>query len=283
MLTDKRSVTTVTNAVRRHSDKVQLNATWTRLNMDYGIGTRIGSALQLTEADHQTLRAMLQRAMAFDPLLHGASVLSGDRIELASRTRNEKVSRTKIADRIVMVASLSGELTLASGSFRHPIGGTLSVPAKEMHGLDRVLLIENLHVMFALHQYLWPDEVRHLPMLFRGSPQITPAAVKNALSGVSEVVCFPDYDPQGWMNTLTLKARTIVLPTSSTIARVVADRLDKPMDFAKQHEAQNWLRALQIEPVEAFLRREVAISQETMAGMALELFELPPLASRRRQ
>ncbi|HGM6965044.1 TPA: hypothetical protein ACKQDH_002530 [Pseudomonas aeruginosa] len=283
MLTDKRSIATVTNAVRRHSDKVQLNSTWTRLNQDYGIGTRNGSGvLQLTESDHRTLRAMLHRDMAFDPLLHGASALSGDRLDLASRTRNEKVSRAKIADRIVMIASLSGELTLASGSFRHPIGGTLSVPAKEMQGLDRVLLIENLHVMFGLHQYLWPVEVRHLPMLFRGSPQITPAAVTTALSGVSEVVCFPDYDPQGWMNALTLNARAIVLPARSTIQRIVFDKLDKPRDFAKQHAAQDWLRAQQIGAVDTFLRQEVAISQEAMAGMALELFELPPLASRRR-
>lgn len=279
MITDKRSITTITNAVRRRSDKVQLNATWAQLNQNYGIGTQIGSGtLQLTESDHRTLRAMLKRDMTFDPLLQGTSDLNGDRLELAAKTRNEKVSRATIADQIVMVAALSGELTLASGAYRHPAGGTLSVPANELQGLNRVLLVENLHVMFSLHRYQWPEEVRHLPMLFRGSPQLTPAAVMKALNGVSEVVCFPDYDPQGLMNTFTLKASAIVLPTSETIERIVDARLDKPADFAKQVAARNWLRKLQNGPVETLLSRELAISQESMAGMQLEVLRLPFLA-----
>lgn len=278
MLTDKRSINTVVIALRRDSGKVQMNSTWLRLHRDYCIGVRLGStALRLTEEDHRTLRAMLMRDMTFDPLLHGLEVFEGDRLDLAGRVRNEKLGRATVADQIVMVASLSGELPLASGTYKHPVGGTMSVPAAELHGLKRVLLVENLHVMFALQRYRWPEEVRDLPMLFRGSPQITPAAVTIALSRIEQVVSFPDFDPQGWMNTLTTDSCAIVLPSAETIESIVKTRLDKPADFAEQSSARIWLSNCLLEPVRMMLRRELAISQESMAGMSLEMADLPRL------
>jgi hypothetical protein len=277
MLTNKRSIETVTVALRRHSSKVQLNATWKQLNTEHGIGTLIGSsALQLSDADHVELRAMLKRDMTFDPLAEGMDAFEGDRLKRAQNTRDEKVGGGTIADHVVMVASLSGELDLASGTYRHPIGGTLSVPAAELHGLKQVLLIENLHVMFALHHYCWPQEVMRIPMLFRGSPQITPRAVKIALSGIEEMISFPDYDPQGWMNTLTAKARAIIVPSPETVSRIVGAKLDKPKDFETQVDARLWLGKSQIEQVQTMLRDEVAISQESIAGMPLEILQLAP-------
>lgn len=275
MLINKRSIHTVTAALRRNSSKVSLNSTWIRLNEDYGIGTLIGtSTLRLSEADHGTLRAMLKRDMTFDPLVDSAAALEGDRMELAHKVRDEKVSRKTVADHIVMVAALSGEMTLASGTYRHPVGGTLSVPADELHGIKQVLLIENLHVMFALQRYQWPEEVKHLPMLFRGSPQITPKAVKSALSGIEQLISFPDFDPQGWMNTLTAKAHAIIIPSAEAVKRIVDAKLDKPRDFDKQLNARIWLGKHEVEQVRAMLRDELAISQESMAEMPLDLLAL---------
>ncbi|WP_223527290.1 hypothetical protein [Pseudomonas sp. BF-B-26] len=270
-----RAIKPVVIAIRQDARKVQINATWSRLNNDYKIGKKLGNNyLSLTEADLQTVRMMLKKEAGMDALNVSLEDLEGDRLAVAKKSRNEKLARFKTGDRIVMVASVSGQLQLASGVYSHPVGGSLSVPAKELHGLDTVILVENQAVMYAVHEYRWPNEVKHLPMLFRGSPQITPAAVTKALSGVKQVICFPDYDPQGWMNTLTARAHGIVVPSMSAIESIVFEEWDKPLDYAKQHVARGWLGGVDLPRVQDMLRRELALSQESMAGMELELLAL---------
>lgn len=246
-----------------------------RLNNDYKIGKKLGNNfLSLTEDDLQTVRMMLKKEAGVDALHVSLEELEGDRLAIAKKSRNEKLARLKTGDRIVMVASVSGQLQLASGMYNHPVGGSLSVPAEEFHGLDTVLLVENQAVMYAVQEYRWPSEVKHLPMLFRGSPQITPAAVTKALSGVNQVISFPDYDPQGWMNSLTAKARGIVVPSMRAIDTIVFEEWDKPMDYEKQCVAREWLGRVDLPRVQDMLRRKLALSQESMAGMELEFLAL---------
>lgn len=272
-----RAIKPVVIAIRQDARRVQINATWSKLNKDYNIGTKVGSnQLALTEVELHTIRMMLKREAGVDALHVSLEELEGDRIAVAKKSRNEKLARLKTGDRIVMVASVSGQLQLASGSFSHPVGGSLSVPAEELHGLEAVLLVENQAVMFAAHEYRWPSEVQHLPLVFRGSPQITPAAVTKALSGVKQIICFPDYDPQGWMNTLTAKANGIVVPSMSAIDDIVAEEWDKPQDYTKQHVAREWLGKVNIPRVNDMLARELALSQESMAGMELEYLCFAP-------
>lgn len=270
-----RAIKPVVIAIRQDARKVQINATWLRLNNDYKIGKKLGNNfLSLTEDDLQTVRMMLKKEAGVDALHVSLEELEGDRLAMAKKSRNEKLARLKTGDRIVMVASVSGQLQLASGMYNHPVGGSLSVPAEEFHGLDTVLLVENQAVMYAVHEYRWPSEVKHLPMLFRGSPQITPAAVTKALSGVNQVISFPDYDPQGWMNSLTAKARGIVVPSMRAINTIVFEEWDKPMDYEKQCVAREWLGRVDLPRVQDMLRRKLALSQESMAGMELEFLAL---------
>lgn len=277
---DKRSLDMVTTALRRHSDKVNLNATWRRLHQHYGIGTVLGqSALQLSEADHRTLLALLEKDMNLKALQQSAHALEGNRMMLAATVKNEKLSRVAVSGDLVLVASVSGELTLPSGIYSHPFGGALQTPAGELHGLQQVVLVENLSVLYSLQRYRWPEAVRNLPMLFRGSPQHTPAAVSNALSQVKEVICFPDYDPQGLMNSLTQHhACALIVPAAATIERLLEAGLDKPADFARQHSARDWLRPRQL-PVglRQMLDQEIALSQESMADMELNIVQLEGL------
>ena len=243
----------------------------------YGIGTLIGeSILQLSETDHRTLLALVKKNVNLNALQQNVDTLKGDRMTLAAQTKNEKLSRLAVAADIVMVASLSGELALPSGIYRHPVGGALLVPAEDLQGLQQIVLVENLSVMYSLQRYLWPQSVRNLPMLFRGSPQHSPAAVTIALNRVSEVVCFPDYDPQGLMNSLTQHhARALIIPTAITVDSLVKAGLSKPADFAKQQSARDWLRSRQLAlPLRRMLDHELALSQESMAGMELEIISI---------
>ena len=49
MLTNKRHLTAIMNAVRRNQDKITLTDTWRQIYQLYGVGTKLGtSALLLT-------------------------------------------------------------------------------------------------------------------------------------------------------------------------------------------------------------------------------------------
>lgn len=273
-----RAIKPVVIAIRQDARKVKVNATWLSLNTTYGIGKRLGATyLTLTNAELHTVRMMLQSETGIDALLVSMEELEGDRLALAKKSRNEKLAQLNPGHLVVMIASLSGQIQLVTGVYSHPAGGVLNVPAEELHGLDTVILVENQAVMFAVNEYHWPSEVMHLPMLFRGSPQITPAAVTRALSGVRNVICFPDFDPQGWMNTLTAKAEGILVPSANTIAEIVASQWDKPRDYDKQDVAREWLQRVTIPMVQDMLLRKLALSQESMAGMELEYLSLNPL------
>ncbi|AVX22941.1 Uncharacterized protein ALO42_02424 [Pseudomonas syringae pv. atrofaciens] len=275
-----RAIKPVVIAIRQDARKVKINATWLSLNTTYSIGKRLGATyLTLTNTELHTVRMMLQRETGIDALLVSMEELEGDRLALAKKSRNEKLARLRPGDFVVMVASLSGQIKLATGVYSHPARGTLNVPAEELHGLDTVILVENQAVMFAVNEYHWPSNVLHLPMLFRGSPQITPAAVTRALSGVKNVICFPDFDPQGWMNTLTARAQGIVVPSANTIVEIIVSERDKPQDYAKQDVARAWLQRVPLPMVQDMLSRKLALSQESMAGMELEYLSLNPTGS----
>lgn len=277
MLKTSQTIGTITRVLRRCADKVHLTNTWRSLHRLHGVGTLAGRSLILDEQDRLHLRQLLIHHIGFDPLIHNADALQGDRIE-RSQFRDEKVGGGKVSEGIVMVGSASGTLALASGTYHIPAGSTLNVPATELADSARIVLIENLTVMYALQRYHWPEAVRDLPMLFRGSPQVSPAAVTAALAseGILEVICFPDYDPQGLFNSLTLpKVTALLVPTSETIARLVDSNRDKPDDFWRQQQAREWLRSQPIPAVQRLLADELALSQESMAGETLELALAP--------
>lgn len=275
MLTNKRHLKAIMNAVRRNQDKITLTDTWRQIHELYGVGTKLGtSALLLTAADHQTLLALVRKDMSLDPLRHSTDALEGDRLVLAAISRNEKVSGRTVGEGLVLVAQPSGRVLLPSGDYQHPRGGTLNVQASDLHGLERVLLVENLSVMLAAHRYQLPAELQGVPMLFRGDRQWSPKAVSAARVGITDLISFPDYDPQGLMNSLTAGASAVVVPAPATIARILEARLNKPADFDRQSSAVEWLERRGCSIAADLLRRRLAISQESMADQVLELITL---------
>lgn len=274
MLTKKQTIVMISRTVRRAEDKVALNETWKTLNLQHGIGRLQGRQLALSDQDHQHLRRLLIMTMNFDPLLDDVARLGGDRLQ-QSQFRDEKVGGARAGSGIVMLGSATGELALHSGCYRLPPGATLNVPSDELAGISRIVLVENLAVMYSLSRYRWPDDFAGLPMLFRGSPQVTPAAVTQALAYVAEVICFPDFDPQGIRNSLVQpKACAIIVPTEAAIAGIVTAGRDKPQDYERQSEARLWLRRQENPAAQRLIRLQRAISQESMAGYELEVSKL---------
>lgn len=274
MLTKKQTILMISRAVRRSEEKVTINETWKVLNRQYGIGRLLGRQLTLSEHDHQHLRRLLINEMNFDPLVDDPESIGRDRIE-QSRFRDEKVGGARASGGVVMLGSATGEMELFGGRCRIPPGSTLNCPCDRLAGTRRVVLVENLAVMYSLSRYLWPEDVAGVPMLFRGSPQNTPVAVTQALAHVEEVICFPDFDPQGVRNSLVQpKASALILPTEATVAAIVAAGRDKPQDYEGQTEARLWLRQQNHPAAARLIRLQRAVSQESMVGLPLELIQL---------
>lgn len=277
-LDNKQTLKSIENALVEARSQVPLTATWRDLHTGYGIGSIKGKQLRLSPEDRTSLRELVKARCNIDLLAgagKGLSQISNlDRMTLSGMMANEKFSGVPVAEEAVLVGSPTGQLTLAGGTVQLPTGMLVSCHYTQLHGLPRVVQVENLAPMYALDQYQWPEETGTAVMLFRGSPQHSPAAVRKALAEVDEVICFPDYDPQGLRNSFTENSRLagVILPSRSTIETLMAANLNQPEKFAKQENARRWLEAHRSdnESVDFVLSRRVALSQEAMTGCALE-------------
>lgn len=283
MLFSKAVVTTIDQALRSSKSQVPLSAVWRDLHVTYGVGSRTGSSkiLKLAQADYRLLRTLVKQHAGLDLLdVDGSTTLAqmtnASRLEIAAHLPNEKLSGVSVTHDMVLIGSHSGHLTLADGEYRIPVGSAMSCHHSQLRGLDTIVLVENLALMYALHRYQWPDAVVGHLMLFRGSNQQSPAAVTKALDGVKRVICFPDFDPQGLMNSLTQrKSIGMVLPSAASIAALSARGLNKAPEFAKQEVARGWLarNAANLSCVQHMLSERLALSQEAMLGCDLDVVE----------
>jgi hypothetical protein len=267
----------VSSALRRASDRVPLNATWRKLNHEHGIGQVHGAGLNLTQGDRTHLRELVIRHEAFDPMLDDLASLRGDRMAIAKAAKNEKLSRRPVSEDIVLIGSANGDLNLPRGRFSIPRGTVLQMPASALAGLNQIVLVENLNPMYVLDQFKWPCGIDSIPMIFRGSPQYSPAAVSRALGLVERIICFPDFDPQGLLNSLcTPKVSAIVCPSGETIENLRRIGLDKHEDFETQAEARHTLRErfAHLPSVAELLSLRTGISQESLPGYGLSLSQV---------
>ncbi|MBM7059341.1 hypothetical protein JQX08_01345 [Pseudomonas sp. UL073] len=258
--------------IREGKDSIHLNKTWLRIHEFGRVGTRSGTRLTFSQPDRRNLHQLLLDQTGFDAWKDDLALLNQGRANVALTFRNEKLAKKKVREDLVTVSSRSGTVRLASGDYRHPRGGCIQVPFSEIHQAASVVLVENLSVMLIPEEYLWPDIIsEEAVLLFRGGPQDNPAAVTQALSGVAEIVAFPDFDPQGLLNSLTLKRCVGIIHPSAIAAQAAkACQRDKPSSFAQQHDARRWLEAKRsIQFVDYMLRDGVAITQESMQGVEL--------------
>lgn len=278
LLDNRLTLKTIETALVEARSQVALTATWRGLHTGYGVGAIKGKKLLLSAEDRTLLRELVMRHSNIDLLAGaGASIKQlgkQGRIPLAGQTPNEKLSGLPVATDMVLVGTATGELVLPGSTIRLPPGMVISCHYSQLHGLDRVVLVENLAPMYVLDDYLWPGDTGESVMLFRGSPQHSPAAVTNALKGVGSIICFPDYDPQGLRNSYTEHANHhagVIVPTASTIQQMLVANVGKSHDYENQEDARRWLGKHRggDDFVADMLSRRIALSQEAMIGCEL--------------
>lgn len=278
-LDNKQTLKAIETALVEARSRVSLTETWRDLHSSYGVGVIKRKQLLLSPSDRTALRELVKVRCNIDLLAGvGASIKqlgSNDRTTLSQQIPNEKLSGLPVAADMVLVGTAGGELALPGGTICLPPGMLISCHYSQLHGLDMVVLVENLAPMYALADYLWPGDTGAAVMLFRGSPQHSPAAVSKALKGVERVICFPDFDPQGMRNSFTEVANLagIIVPTMATVHGLLTARLNKAEQFAEQEDARRWLETFRSEYgcVSFMLSQRVALSQEAMTRCELDV------------
>lgn len=280
-LDSRRTLDSIKRALVEARTKVRLTNTWSDLHAFYGVGNIQGRDLVLTASDRMNLRELVKQQCNIDLLADGGTALqqliSEDRNTLAQQISNEKLSGKPVTEDMVLIGSASGQLVLPEQTLQLPAGMLINCNYSHLHGLEQLVLVENLATMRELHSYCWPESLCDAVMLFRGSPQFLPSAVTSAISGIQKVFCFPDYDPQGLMNSLTqARGAGIITPTAAGIEELCAKGLSKSDRYYNQAGARQWLAKQHpsLPHAQAILAGKIAISQEAMFGYSLELVGL---------
>lgn len=267
------ALNTIDKALRSNAAAVAYNRTWQHLHAMHDIGQLKGAnRLALSGKDRRHLRDLVKHQtgvdlLAVDHEMSLSRLRDASRLDIAKHLPNEKLSGRSVTEDMVLIGSAHGRIELPGGRIDVLPGMTVSCHHKHLHGLHRVILVENLAAMHALEQYPWPAQLEGSVMLFRGSVSQSPKAVTEVVNRVSEVVCFPDYDPQGVMNSLTQsKSSGIVMPDKAGIDLMLAKGLNKDDLFLKQDGAKQWLQtsASTLPYVSDMLSRGIALSQEAM-------------------
>ncbi len=266
------ALNTIDKALRSHAATVAYNQTWQQLHAMHDIGQLKGARLALSDKDRRHLRDLVKHQtgvdlLAVDHEMRLSRLRDASRLDIARHLPNEKLSGRSVTEDMVLIGSAHGRIELPDGRIDVLPGMTVSCHHKHLHGLHSVILVENLATMHALEQYQWPAQLDGSVMLFRGSVSQSPKAVSEVINQVSEVVCFPDYDPQGVMNSITQsKSVGIVMPDKAGIDLMLAKGLNKNDLFLKQDGAKQWLQtsASTLPYVSDMLSRGIALSQEAM-------------------
>lgn len=267
------ALNTIDKALRSHAATVTHNRTWQQLHTLYDIGQLKGAnRLTLSSKDHRHLRELVKQQtgvdlLAVDHEMSLSRLKDASRMDIARHLPNEKLSGRSVTEDMVLIGSATGRIELPGGCINVLPGMTVSCHHQHLHGLRSVILVENLATMHALEHYSWPAQLDGSVMLFRGSVSQSPKAVAEVVNQVSEVVCFPDYDPQGVMNSITQsKSVGIVMPDKAGIDLMLDKGLNKYDLFIKQDAAKQWLQtsASTLPYVADMLSRGVALSQEAM-------------------
>jgi hypothetical protein len=272
MMHSKRVVEMISRVVRQGTTDVALGDVWSRIKKQHNIGTVKGRRLLLDHLDRKALRSLLTRTVGWDPHVAGSQV-QGSRAELASSTRDEKLSGEAVAKSLVLVAAPSGELALRDGIQRILPGCLLAVPAEAMFHLTRIIVVENLQAMLDAHRYQLPEELIGVPFVFRGSPQFSIAAVTVLAELMPEVFYFPDADPQGLANSLgAANCKGILSCSADALQAIYEAGRSKPDDYTNQQRLMPGLLATGHPLAEIIKQYRAGFSQESMLGQSLVFF-----------
>jgi hypothetical protein len=214
MTFSNREINSIKTVLRKHQKQVSANSLWRGLCERYGVG-RIGTRyIDLSLMDRERIRNAVKRECKFDPM---HIELSGDRLQIASITQNEKRSGDKVfGDQLVLASPGGGVIKTCNGELSTPLGTLVSVRYEllEIEAITTLVIVENGQLM--THWDYWATLPwllgSHLIYRGHGENQNQVQMLVDSLSKDVDIICFPDFDPAGLDLALRYKPNGLIIP-----------------------------------------------------------------------
>ncbi|APW48624.1 DUF7281 domain-containing protein [Rhodoferax antarcticus] len=200
---------TLINSLLRvyHSDKLRHSASGVLIRFveDFNIGNRIGTSLEFSNTDRESIRKLLLANEGINTKTTQVGQWDGlSRTESLEYSDNEKMTSSSVRQGRVAIKALPGKFLHIDGqSISMPIGANLDlhwqwIVAHCSH--TSVLLVENWEAFDTIHQITFDlSRAGENPLVvFRGSPVYRQDYAMALLQGLAlPVFTLVDYDPSG--------------------------------------------------------------------------------------
>ena len=269
------------------STRTRLNKTWQRLHEDEGIGRIIGNEIAFEPREMERLQRKVKRDTGLDPLV---ADLSGERMDIAETSSDEKLSSKRVFENLITVAS-RGAIPLITGDAMTPPGSMLyvSIDAVDLSRLDSVVVIENGSVIRHWDRISLPSECAAPLFVYRGhgrDASIVKAFTQNAVAAGVMTCAFFDFDPAGLQMATQAGVSCAIVPLnwrSMTKNDPFVSKFNKREEFAKQLPVLSAITSSAespLTPVARFVGENgIAITQEHLVVHAkpLTLIKMSPV------
>lgn len=283
-------------ALRQRKSQVVMNATWSEIHNQWGVGTPLGRHLSLTSEDLGVLRERCQRHFGGDIVNIDRSQRRSD---LASDITDEKQSRQAAFGQLIRVASTEGGVYFDSEGHSDsaawlpaPPGVLLSLDANGLvfdpERMARVLVIENGDLMERWWDILptLPEKWRRQTLLVYRGHRHDSALLKRWIEkrrGSITLGFYGDLDPAGLMIAISNYAALVPKGEFAIFAPEKPETLprdwSKATTFSDQTAARAYLDSRRAHYpgwsplINNVLEQQLAITQEKLLIKGISVVE----------
>ncbi len=211
----------------------QYNSVWRSIHDAYGLGKVIRGKIEFAQSDIRKLKQLVERDIGLNLM---NDELSGDRIEMAGKTANEKLSGQSVFSDLIWLRVPDYGLARVSGvDIVTPPGNFLAVSSHIIITADvPLIVIENGIIFRQIDLYELPKPLHSSVIVYRGHGQ----HARHVLDLIQreknhrQIVGFFDFDPAGLCLGINSGVSHILIP------RLWRDRIDqhKMKPFNKTRE-----------------------------------------------
>lgn len=243
-----------------------------------------------TEKDRAAIIALIKSQLNVD-LLFTDFPDKASREALAAISNNEKLNALAVSEDFVLVNSLNS-LQINKHSVDMTVLASLGVylNTKKVESVEhqQIVLVENLAVMANLAKLVLLDNAKYLKnalWVYRGDLKREQSSGRaydffRRFKATHQLICFADFDPEGFRIAITSGATTILSPVADTVVNFNAAGPD--IDYFKQTTAKQYIKnqtdlSLQIEKLFAVMAEQrQTIKQEHILShqIPLSVFEI---------
>jgi len=218
---------------------VKATKTWLSLHSELSIGTRSGDKIILSQADRDGLRDFVIGNTGIDPLYED---IDGDRIEMASRTSNEKLSANSVFGNEIKIFRNEHHIKLVDGLATTPPGSYLITSPNniDLNAIQAIVVVENGAPFRDWSKVVMPKSLRDSLTIYRGHDENAGSVIEllNQRRESTKVYAAVDFDPAGFRIALSLGADAILVPKNHE-ALLSEKHINKPEAFEKQNNRKS--------------------------------------------